>query len=295
MRSRNNAPFLLVAVGIAALGGFSLQLLGNAAQSSATRPASRRSNQGSEGTVIGGTHSEVQPHAPNVQSAGDYHIEAQLSPSGQLELYVYGQKERELHPISTMGLDLLLEAKAVLPGESSVDIPMQANPYSTDPDGMSSRFVGRFDRRPDQGEVGLTVAIPIAGKTYRVQWRPEYLRSGPFALAADPPMPQAVSSQDADRLFLTPGGLYTAADIEANGRMTAQKKYGSQMSAHNAHPKTGDRLCPITDTLANPKFAWVIGGKTYLFCCPPCIEEFVKQAKETPTQIKAPEQYVMRP
>jgi YHS domain-containing protein len=63
------------------------------------------------------------------------------------------------------------------------------------------------------------------------------------------------------------------------------------MSMHNAHPKPGDRICPITDTVANPKFSWVVSGKKYLFCCPPCIEEFVKQAKEKPDSIKEPMAY----
>ena len=35
-------------------------------------------------------------------------------------------------------------------------------------------------------------------------------------------------------------------------------------------------------------------GKTYEFCCPPCVDEFVRMAKETPDQIKAPEMYVKK-
>jgi YHS domain-containing protein len=81
-------------------------------------------------------------------------------------------------------------------------------------------------------------------------------------------------------------------DIAANGQTTAVQKYGSQMSMHNAHPKPGDRICPITDTVSNPKFSWIISGRKYQFCCPPCVEEFVKQAKEKPESIKAPESYV---
>lgn len=105
-------------------------------------------------------------------------------------------------------------------------------------------------------------------------------------------MPVSVSDKAAQKLFLTPGGLYTAADISANGNMTAKQKYGNQMSAHNPHPKSGDRICPITDTVSNPKFAWIVGGKSYNFCCPPCIEEFVKTAKEKPQTVKAPDAYV---
>jgi YHS domain-containing protein len=290
MHSRTKAPLLLVAAAIAVSGGLLLHILGNAASVSRITTSSSTGTNTS-GLVTGGTHSDVQPHSANVLSAGDYHIEAQLSPKGHLEIYVYGQKERQLFPLETTGLDLAMEAKAIVPGEDSVEIPMKPKPYSTDPEGTASRFVGSFSRRPDHQEVGLSLTLPINGKTYRVQWRPENLKPGQSPIA-EPGMPQAVTSDQAKRLFLTPGGIYNDADMDANGRMTAQQKYGNQMSMHNAHPRPGDRLCPITDTVANPKFAWVVGGKTYLFCCPPCIEEFVKRAKEQPDTIKAPEKYV---
>ena len=44
-------------------------------------------------------------------------------------------------------------------------------------------------------------------------------------------------------------------------------------------------------TKANPKFSWVVGGKTYEFCCPPCVDEFVAQAKAG-GEIGEPEDYV---
>jgi len=53
-------------------------------------------------------------------------------------------------------------------------------------------------------------------------------------------------------------------------------------------PKKGDRICPISKTKANPTFVWIVGGKSYTFCCPPCIDEFVKTAKEKPDRIKDP-------
>jgi YHS domain-containing protein len=59
-------------------------------------------------------------------------------------------------------------------------------------------------------------------------------------------------------------------------------------------PKPGDKICPVTMTKANPKCAWVVGGKTYEFCCPPCVDEFVKLAKENPNDVKAPGAYIKR-
>jgi hypothetical protein len=69
---------------------------------------------------------------------------------------------------------------------------MKSKPYPTDPEGASSRFVGSFVRRPDQTEVGLSLTLPINGKTYRVQWRPENLKPG-LSPVGDPGMPQAVT------------------------------------------------------------------------------------------------------
>jgi YHS domain-containing protein len=245
------------------------------------------SANGANGLITGGTHTETVAHSSNVLAAGDHHIEAKVSPSGKVEIFIYGQKERQLQPIPTLGLDLLMEVEATVPGEDSVPVPMTAKPYPTDPKGTASRFVGQFDRRDNKQNVGLNVTLPIQNQTYRVQFQAENLAGTPTEVA----MPQAVSSSEADKLFLTPGGLYTEADIAANGRKTATQKYGMQMSAHDPKPQPGDRICPITDTKANPRFAWIVGGKTYLFCCPPCIEEFVTRAKTKPSTIKAPEAY----
>ena len=107
-------------------------------------------------------------------------------------------------------------------------------------------------------------------------------------------MPKAVASSKAKQLYLTPGGKYTAADIQANGKQTARQKYGDEMSEHDAHPKKGEKVCPISKTRANPKFTWVVAGKTYEFCCSPCIDEFVRTAKEKPDQIQEPGDYVQK-
>lgn len=93
-------------------------------------------------------------------------------------------------------------------------------------------------------------------------------------------------------LFLIPGGLYTADDIKANGSTSAYLKYASVVPEHDAKVKSGDAVCPISETKPNRQLTWVIGGKTYTFCCPPCIAEFVKKAKTDPASIKAPEAYV---
>jgi len=99
------------------------------------------------------------------------------------------------------------------------------------------------------------------------------------------------SDSEARKLYLTPGGKYTADDIQANGNVIASVKFKGVKAEHDLKPKSGEKVCPITLTKANPKFAWMVDGKSYEFCCPPCVEEFVGLAKEKPDEIMPPEFY----
>src|SRR5438876_2890742 len=72
------------------------------------------------------------------------------------------------------------------------------------------------------------------------------------------------SSGEEQKLYGTPGGRYTAADIRANGPLPPSAKFKGVFASHNMHPRQGDPICPITRTLANPKFVWIVGGKNYL-------------------------------
>lgn len=112
------------------------------------------------------------------------------------------------------------------------------------------------------------------------------------SLNDEPAMPGARPPDSERQLFLTAGGIYSEADIRANGSVTPSEKYAGFRSVHNMQPKKGQRICPITNTLANPKLGWIVGGKRYTFCCPPCLEEFVARAKDQPKAILRPEQYV---
>jgi hypothetical protein len=110
-----------------------------------------------------------------------------------------------------------------------------------------------------------------------------------------PAMPRQAAEEEERALYLTPGGRYTEADIRANGNTTASRRFRGFQARHDFNPRPGDRLCPITRTKANPKCRWIIGGRTYEFCCPPCVGEFVRLAKENPDQIERPEAYARRP
>ncbi|WP_020471832.1 hypothetical protein [Zavarzinella formosa] len=107
----------------------------------------------------------------------------------------------------------------------------------------------------------------------------------------DKAMPAKIATEEQRTLFQTPGGLYTEADIAENKNAIPAVKYFGMKSEHTAEAKSGEKICPISETKANPKFTWVVGGSTYEFCCVPCIEEFVSKAKNTPGEIKPPDAY----
>jgi hypothetical protein len=107
-------------------------------------------------------------------------------------------------------------------------------------------------------------------------------------------MPREVEDEEERRLYLSPGGRYTVADIKANGNVLPSQKFRGFKATHDYNPGTGDRLCPITRTKANSACTWYVGGQEYQFCCPPCIAEFVLLAKERPERIQLPEAYVKR-
>jgi hypothetical protein len=108
-------------------------------------------------------------------------------------------------------------------------------------------------------------------------------------------MPRAVSTERQRAIYLVPGGRYTEADIAANGSLPATQRYSGFEARHDFRPEPGDRLCPVTRTKANSGCTWVIGGQMYQFCCPPCIDEFVRLAKEQPEAIEPPSAYVAQP
>jgi hypothetical protein len=94
-------------------------------------------------------------------------------------------------------------------------------------------------------------------------------------------------------LYLTPGGIYTAADIQANGNMTAAQKFKGKEWAHD-DKKPGDKVCPVTNNKAEPECAWIIQGQRYEFCCHPCVDKFVRLAHEHPEKVKNANEYVFK-
>ncbi len=135
----------------------------------------------------------------------------------------------------------------------------------------------------------------------RYYWTPSILilifvlamRYGMFA-PSEASMPRAANSQEEQTLYTTIKGRYTQADIDANGGKTATQKYRRFQARHDFNPQSGDRLCPITRTKANPACTWVVDGHNYQFCCPPCIDEFVRQARQSSEPLPVPGDFIKK-
>ncbi len=222
-------------------------------------------------------------HGGIIVEVGDdnYHAEAVFEKGGSLKIYMYGSDETKVQEIEAQ----VLAAFAKADGDAEATaFELKPQPQTGDKAGMTSLFVGPLPKEL----VGkkLTVTIPIVkvgADRFRISFESQSVAHGV--------MPDK-KTDDAERaLYLTAGGKYTDADIKANGGVTASVKFKGIKAEHDMKPTSGTKICPITMTKANPKFSWVIGGKTYEFCCPPCVDEFVQLAKDKPEALKDPEEY----
>ena len=136
----------------------------------------------------------------------------------------------------------------------------------------------------------LAIGLSFVGLVaYRV-WRSADLPQ----VRSEASMPALLGEVEERELHLAPAGKYTRADIRANGGTVPSQKYRGFRARHDYNPRPGDRLCPVTRTKASPDCTWTVGGRVYQFCCPPCIDEFVRLAKERPENVQPPDAYVQR-
>lgn len=232
---------------------------------------------------------EEHPHDPAIHggvivSLGDdqdhYHVEAVVESGRYLMLYTLGEDARTVQAVESQVLTAHVRPEGDPAPATVVLLPV---PRPGDADGKTSAFVGKLPK--DLWGRRLAVAIPgvtIAGKRFELNF------------TSDTAMHAREAHAQEERLYLTPAGKYTEADIETNGNTTAAQKFEEFHAVHDLKPKSGDRVCPVTRIKASRSCTWVVGGRTYEFCCPPCVDEFVRTAKEEPDAVKEPESYVKR-
>ncbi|MCU0713812.1 MAG: hypothetical protein MUC43_17270 [Pirellula sp.] len=214
-----------------------------------------------------------------------YHVEAVVESDGNIRLYTLGKDETRVIDVESQSMKGFVKAEG---DADSKSIAFEPSPQDGDAENKTSLFVGKLPSELIGRKLDVTIPnIRIAGERFRLGFQ-----SGQESHGDSPAMPDKLAD-DAERdLYLTPGGRYTAADVAANGNVTASQKFKGIKSAHDMNPKSGDRICPITETKANPKFTWIIDGKPYQFCCPPCIDEFLKTAKASNDPLPDPDSFV---
>jgi hypothetical protein len=228
------------------------------------------------------------PHGGVIASAGEdgghFHVEALVDRGHTLKLYTYGKDVDDVLRVEHQVLTAQVKAEGAAEATPLVLMPM---PQSGDAEGKASRFFGKLPQELWGKPLAVHVpAIELAGRQLALD----------FTIAS-PEMPGAGPPGQADeegKLLLSPGGKYTEADVQANGVMTASRKYQGLQANHDVRPLPGERLCPVSRTKANREFTWFVGGNNHEFCCPPCIEEFVWRAKEQPGEVRDPRDYLKR-
>ena len=212
-----------------------------------------------------------------------YHAEAVIEKDGQFRLLMLGADETRIQEVDVQAVKAYIKAAG---DTDATPIDMKAVPQDGDASGKTSQFVGLLPESAIGKAIDVTIPnLRIGTERFRVGFTTAVQQH-------DDGMPTAVSGVEEQKLYFSPGGKYTQADIDANGKMSAGAKFRGFMSKHDMSPKPGDVICPVTFTKANPKIEWQVDGKKYLFCCPPCVDEFVRMAKEEPDSLKAPEDYV---
>ena len=230
------------------------------------------------------------PHKPGSHGgiiipigSDSHHAEAVFEKGGDFRLLTLGKDESRVQEVDVQ----LLKAFVKVVGQpDATPIELTATPQDGDSTGKTSQFVGQLPAELRGKPLEVTIPnIRIDGERFRVGFTTA-------TVAHQEEMPAGLPAAEEQALYFTAAGKYTEDDIKTNGGLTASQKFKGILSSHNMKPKPGDRICPVTLTKANPKFTWIVDGRPYQFCCPPCVDEFVKTAKQQPDEVKLPDTYI---
>lgn len=261
-----------------------------ASRRSLPKGSDSQSRTASEVATTDKSHPEMHGHEAGVHGGimvslgrDNYHVEVVFEADGGVHLYMLGQDETRVIDVEVQTLKGFVKEQEASTAQS---IMFEAQPQVGDAANRTSHFAATIPS--DLLGKSLDVTIPnivIDGERFRLGFKSS-------AENHSAKMPDRMALKEEQELYLTPAGKYTAVDIAANGGLMASEKFKGIPSNHDLSPKSGDKICPITKTKANPQFTWIADGKSYQFCCPPCIDEFVKQAKTSVNELLDPAEYV---
>jgi hypothetical protein len=275
-------------VGVFAASGVVMIGCGSSTTPPAQTPAAQatgKASVGAAGTVVDAHAHKAGAHGGTLVSLGvdSYHAEAVFEKGGTVRLHMLGKDEARIQEVEVQDLIAYVTPEGATDSDK---MTLRPEPQAGDAKGKTSQFVVALPKDLVGKKVQVTVNnININGERFRIAFS-----NTAAAESHNPEMP----AKKGTALVLTPGGAYSAADIAANGDTVPTVKYKGIRAQHDDNPKPGEKICPISKTKANPKFTWVIGGKSYEFCCIPCIEEYVALAKDKPGEIQPPEFYIKK-
>lgn len=220
------------------------------------------------------THAdEVGPHGGPVAHWGKekYHAEFIVdSAKKQVTIYILGEdpdKDVTIDPKKITDVNL-----TIVGSNPEVKLDLQHDAKESGKKGIA--FTGTHDLFAKPDDMKVYVGGKVDGEIY-----------GDSVTYKAP-------KKSSSSLYLTPGGIYTAADVKANGNTTPDEKYKGKIFSHRKDLKPGDKICPVTDKKANAECAWIVQGQRYEFCCQPCLNDFIDWAHHDTKQIKDADKYV---
>jgi hypothetical protein len=213
-----------------------------------------------------------------IGEGGHYHAEGVVDGDGVLTLHTLSEDPGRPELVEAQLLTARVRPEGAAEERTVELMPL---PRLSDDVGKTSRFAALLPQELRKPKLSVSVAeIAVAGAR--------------FSLALTVDGTGAHADGGGEELFATPGGKYTAEDVRANGRLTAPSKYAGFTTSHDLSPRPGEKSCPVSRFKASAACTWLVAGKVYEFCCPPCIAEFLHRAKERPQSVKEPEEYVAK-
>jgi hypothetical protein len=211
-----------------------------------------------------------------------YHAEAVVR-NGWLQLYTLDENGGRAFEVDAQVMTAHVRPEKELTATTVLLMPVS---QPRDAAGMTSRFLGKLPRNLWGRPAAVTVpSLAFGGSRFLLD----------FALPGVAAETELVAwAEEESNLYRQVRGKYTAADIQANGEQSASQKFAVFAADHDRKSRAGERVCPVTRLAANPACSWTVDGQVYEFCCPPCVDEFVKTAKEQPGELKPPGTYVKK-
>jgi hypothetical protein len=216
-------------------------------------------------------HGEEGPHGGPLADWDDYHGEFIVDAGkNQVIIYILDDKAKAAPKVDVAKIT---DVKLTILEAKPITIELKHDPKLSSKDGIA--FTGEHEKFAKPEGMKVNIAAKVDGKPY----------SNPVTYAA----PKKKTSQ----LYLTPGGIYTQADIEKNGNTTPAIKFkGIEWKHEDKQP--GDKVCPITNNKAEANCAWIVQGQRYEFCCTPCLDKFIRWAHDEPAKIKNADEYIFK-